>query len=201
MTKLTPIEGRLLVNLDALPQPSTEERLENLARELMTAASMLRGAELRGELSQAETIERAKRALQAGAAVRTPLRAACEPATVAEVCDRIALLIDSTSQRDPEDGYSGALTTDVGSLQPSRGALEAASDGCAPPPSSGRRSRKSLMQYERPARSTQPRCARLTNCRDRSLAPNMPMSRRNRRRGAAGLPRARDLTTPDPTEV
>jgi hypothetical protein len=126
MTKLTPIEGRLLVNLDALPQPSTEERLENLARELMTAASMLRGAELRGELSQAETIERAKRALQAGAAVRTPLRAACEPATVAEVCDRIALLIDSTSQRDPEDGYSGALTTDVGSVQPSRGALEAA---------------------------------------------------------------------------
>jgi hypothetical protein len=126
MTKLTPIEGRPLVNLDALPQPSTEERLENLARELMTAASMLRGAELRGELSQAETIERAKRALQAGAAVRTPLRAACEPATVAEVCDRIALLIDSTSQRDPEDGYSGALTTDVGSLQPSRGALEAA---------------------------------------------------------------------------
>jgi hypothetical protein len=126
MTKLTPIEGRPLVSLDDLPQPSAEERLENLARELMTVASMLRGAELRGELSQAETIERAKRALQAGAAVRTPLRAACERATIAEVCDRIALLIDSTSQRDPEDGYSGALMTDVGSLQPSRGALEAA---------------------------------------------------------------------------
>jgi hypothetical protein len=126
MTKLTPIEGRPLVSLDDLPQPSAEERLENLARELMTAASMLRGAELRGELSQAQTIERAKRGLQAGAAVRTALRAACEPATVAEVCDCIALLIDSTSQRDPEDGYSGALTTDVGSLQPSRGALEAA---------------------------------------------------------------------------
>jgi flagellar biosynthesis regulator FlbT len=126
MTKLTPIEGRTLVSLDDLPQPSTEERLENLARELMTAASMLRGAELRDQLCQVETVERAKRALQAGAAARTHLRAACELATVAEVCDNIAALIDSTSQRGPEDGYSAALTTDVGSLQPSRGALEAA---------------------------------------------------------------------------
>lgn len=126
MTKLTSIEGRPLVNLDDLPQASAEEKLEHLARELMTTASLLRGAELRGELSQAKTIERAKQALQAGAAVRTPLRAASERATIAEVCDRIALLIDSTSQRDPGDGYSGALMTDVGSLQPSRGALEAA---------------------------------------------------------------------------
>jgi hypothetical protein len=81
---------------------------------------------LRGELPQAETIERARRALQTGAAKRTALGAACEPATVGEVCDRIAVLIDSTSQRDSEDGYSSALTTDVCSLRPSRGGLEAA---------------------------------------------------------------------------
>jgi hypothetical protein len=35
VTKLTRIEERPLVSLDALPQPSAEERLENLARELV----------------------------------------------------------------------------------------------------------------------------------------------------------------------
>ena len=63
--------------------------------------TMLCSAELRSGLCEAETVERAKRALQAGASARTGLRTVCQPATVAEVCD-------------------------VGSLQPSRGALEAA---------------------------------------------------------------------------
>jgi hypothetical protein len=126
MTKLTPIEGGPLVSLDDLPQRCAEERLEDLARELMTVTAMLDSAELHGSLCQAETVERAKRALQAGAAARATMRTACEPATVREVCEHIAVLIQSIPQGEPTDGYSAALTTDVGRLQPNRGALEAA---------------------------------------------------------------------------
>ena len=127
MTKLTPIEERQLDSLDGFPERSAEERLEDLARELMTVTAMLDSAQLHGGLCQAETVERAKRALQAGAAARGTMRTACEPATVAEVCEHIVVFIQSTPQGEPADGYSAALTTDVGSLQPSRGALEA---GC-----------------------------------------------------------------------
>jgi hypothetical protein len=124
---LTPIaENKLLARLDGFPHPSTEEKLESVARELMTVAAMLRSAELRGEARQGAVIERARRALQAGVAARAPLEAACEPATVAEICERIAGLIQSIPQTDPADGYSASLTMDVGSLRPSRGALEAA---------------------------------------------------------------------------
>jgi hypothetical protein len=126
MTELTPIGGRQLAGLDGLPQPSVEERLEDLARELMTVTAMLDSAELHGGLCKAETVERAKRALQAGAAARATIRTACKPATVVEVCECVAALIQSIPQADPADGYSAALTMDVGSLQPSRGALEAA---------------------------------------------------------------------------
>ena len=42
------------------------------------------------------------------------------------MCEHIAVLIQSIPQGDPADSYSAALTMDVGSLQPSRGALEAA---------------------------------------------------------------------------
>jgi hypothetical protein len=59
--------------------------------------------------------------------VRKALRTACEPATMGELGDCITFLIQSIPQSAPADGYSGALTMDVGSLQPSRGALEAAS--------------------------------------------------------------------------
>jgi hypothetical protein len=126
MTELTRIGGQQLASLEGLPQPSAEERLEDLARELMTVTAMLDSAELHGGLCQAETIERAKQALRAGAAARATIRTACEPATVAEVCERIDALIQSIPQGAPADGYSAALTTDVGSLQPSRGGLEAA---------------------------------------------------------------------------
>jgi hypothetical protein len=40
--------------------------------------------------------------------------------------ERITALIQSVPQGDPANAYSAALTMDVGSLQPSRGALEAA---------------------------------------------------------------------------
>ena len=40
--------------------------------------------------------------------------------------ERIAALIQSVPQGDPANAYSAALTMDVGNLQPSRGALEAA---------------------------------------------------------------------------
>jgi hypothetical protein len=123
---LTPIENKLPARLDGFPQPSAEEKLESLARELMTVAAVLRSAELRGDACQAAVIERARRALQAGAAARAALESACEPATVAEICERVARLIRSIPQGDPADSYSADLTTDVGSLQPSRGALEAA---------------------------------------------------------------------------
>jgi hypothetical protein len=123
---LAPIENKLPARLDGFPQPSAEEKLESLARELMTVAAMLRSAELRGDACQHATIERAKLVLQAGAAARAPLRAACKRATVGEICERIAGLIRSNPQGDPTDGYSADLTTDVGSLQPSCGALEGA---------------------------------------------------------------------------
>jgi hypothetical protein len=126
MNNLNPLVDRQVTNLHGLPQPSVEERLENLARELMTVASMLRSAELRGDLCPAETIERAKRALQAGIGAHSAIQSACKPATVGEVCERIAALIQSIPQGDPADGYSAALTMDVGGLQPSRGALEIA---------------------------------------------------------------------------
>jgi hypothetical protein len=126
MTNLMPIQGGPVVSLDGLPQRSAEERLEDLARELMTARAALRSAELRGELCAAEPIARAKRALRAGTGEHRALRAACEPTTVGEICEHIATLIQSIPQGDPPDSYSAALTVDVGSLQPSRGAVEAA---------------------------------------------------------------------------
>jgi alkanesulfonate monooxygenase SsuD/methylene tetrahydromethanopterin reductase-like flavin-dependent oxidoreductase (luciferase family) len=49
-----------------------------------------------------------------------------EPATLVELGECIETLIQSIPQGDPAGGYSTALTMDVGSLQPSRGALEAA---------------------------------------------------------------------------
>jgi hypothetical protein len=66
MTKLTSIEGRPLevvplVSLDELPQRRAEERLEDLARELVTVTAMLCSAELRGSLCEAQTVERASR--------------------------------------------------------------------------------------------------------------------------------------------
>jgi hypothetical protein len=48
------------------------------------------------------------------------------PASVAEICQHISTLIQAIPQAAPSDDYCAALTTDVGSLQPSRGALEAA---------------------------------------------------------------------------
>jgi hypothetical protein len=127
MTKLTSIEGRPLVSLGDLPQHSAEERLEDLSRKLMTVRATLRGAELRDELCEAETIARTKQALTAATPeARKALQTACEPATVAEICEHIAALIQNFPQGEPAEGYSTALTMDVGSLQPSRGAVEAA---------------------------------------------------------------------------
>jgi hypothetical protein len=126
MSNLTKLGGRQISMLDGFPEPSVEERLENLVRELMTVSAMLRSAELHGDFCQAETIERAKRALRAGVAARAMIGTACKPATVAEVCECVASLIQSIPQGEPADGYSASLTMDVGSLQPSRGALEAA---------------------------------------------------------------------------
>jgi len=126
MTKLTPIEGGPLA-LEDLPQCADAERLEELARELMTVASMLRSAELHSHVCPAESVERAKRALAAATPeARSAIRLACQPATVGEVCQRIDGLIQSMPQSEPADGYSAALTMDVGGLRPSRGALEAA---------------------------------------------------------------------------
>jgi hypothetical protein len=84
--------------LDDLPQRRADERLEDLARVLMTVTAMLCSAELRSRLCEAETVKRAKRALQAGASARTGLRTVCQPATVAEVCEHIAVLIQSIPQ-------------------------------------------------------------------------------------------------------
>jgi hypothetical protein len=95
--------------------------------ELMTASALVRRAELRDQLCQAETVERARNALKAATAeVRSALQTACDPATVAEVCERIDGLIESIPHGEPADGYSAALTMDVGGLQPSRGGLEIA---------------------------------------------------------------------------
>jgi hypothetical protein len=74
MTDLTAIGGHQLASLDDLPQRRAGERLEDLARELMMVTAMLCSAELRNGLCEAETVERAKRALQAGASARTGLR-------------------------------------------------------------------------------------------------------------------------------
>jgi hypothetical protein len=128
MTSLTPIGGgRTLTSPEAVPARRTEERLEEIARELMTVTAMLRSAELRNQVCSAETVERAKQALTAATLeARQALRAASEPATLVELGERMAALIQSIPQGDPTDGYSAALTRDVGSLQPSRGALEAA---------------------------------------------------------------------------
>src|SRR4029077_12894776 len=82
MTDLTAIGGHQLASLDDLPQRRAGERLEDLARELMMVTAMLCSAELRNGLCEAETVERAKRALQAGASARTGLRTVCQPATV-----------------------------------------------------------------------------------------------------------------------
>ena len=128
MTSLAPIGGgRTLTSPDAVPARRIEERLEEIARELMTVTAMLRSAELRNHVCSAETVERAKQALTAATPeARQALGAACEPSTLVELGERIAALIQSVPQGDPANAYSAALTMDVGSLQPSRGALEAA---------------------------------------------------------------------------
>jgi hypothetical protein len=101
--------------------------LESTARELMTASALMRTAELRDQLCQAETVERAGNALKAATAnVRNALQKAREPATVADICEGIEGLIQSIPHGEPTEGYSAALTLDVGSLQPSRGGLEIA---------------------------------------------------------------------------
>ena len=71
-------------------------------------------------------VERARQGLLAGTSAQKALRVACAPATVAEVCERVDELIQSIPQGEPAEGYSAALAMDVGSLQPSRGAIEAA---------------------------------------------------------------------------
>jgi NADP-dependent 3-hydroxy acid dehydrogenase YdfG len=58
-----------------------EERLEEIARELMTVTAMLRSAELRNHVCSAETVERAPKIVgrlqaQAAAAMREPTMAA-----------------------------------------------------------------------------------------------------------------------------
>jgi len=89
---------------------------------------MLRSAELRSEVCPADTVERAKLALAAATPeAQQALRAVCEPATLVELGECIETLIQSIPQGDPAGGYSATLTMDVGSLEPSLGALEAAS--------------------------------------------------------------------------
>jgi hypothetical protein len=120
-------DRRTLASPDAVPAQRPEELLEEIARELMTAAAVLRSAELRGQACPPETVDRAKQALTAATPeARKALRTASEPATLVELGERIAALIQSIPQGDPADGYSAALTMDVGSLQPSRGGLEVA---------------------------------------------------------------------------
>jgi hypothetical protein len=126
MTSLTPFEERPLKKLDGLPTPRAEERLEATAHELMAVSGMLRSAELREELCAVGTLERAKRAAGAIATVRTALKTACQPATIADLGEHIEALIKSIPQGEPADDYQRALVRDVGSLQPTRGALEAA---------------------------------------------------------------------------
>lgn len=120
-------EAKAVASRDDVPAHSAEERLEQIARELMTVMAMLRSSDLRNAVCPAETIERARQALAvAGPEVRKAILTACEPATLVELGERIAALIQSFPQGEPADGYSVSLTMDVGSLQPSRGALEAA---------------------------------------------------------------------------
>jgi hypothetical protein len=54
----------------------------------------------RSRLCEAETVKQAKRASKAGVAARTGLRTVCQPATVADVCEHIAVLIQSIPQGD-----------------------------------------------------------------------------------------------------
>ena len=123
MTSLAPIGGgRTLTSPDAVPARRPAERLEEIARELMTVTAMLRSAELRSELCSSDKVERAKLAV-AGATpeAQQALRAACEPATLVELGECIETLIQSITRGDPAGGYCTTLTMDVGSLEPSRG--------------------------------------------------------------------------------
>ena len=205
MTSLAPIGGgRTLTSPDAVPARRIEERLEEIARELMTVTAMLRSAELRNQVCSAETVERAKQALTAATPeARQALGAACEPSTLVELGERIAALIQSVPQGDPANAYSAALTMDVGSLQPSRGALEAACRWLrttamfrpkipevlaavreagimyktalrAPPRCFGQRFQRCSPRFARLASCTKPPCARSMNCLDRSPEPSTP---------------------------
>jgi hypothetical protein len=127
MKNLIPLRGKTLTHLEGLPARSPEELLEDVARELMTVAAALRSAELRTQPPPSEVVKRAKQALAAVTPeVRKALHIACEPATLVELGERITALVQSIPHGEPPDGYCAALTIDVGSLEPSRGALEAA---------------------------------------------------------------------------
>jgi hypothetical protein len=56
-------EEATLTSTDAVPTRRMEERLEEIARELMTVSAMLRSAELRSEVCPSDKVERAKLAL------------------------------------------------------------------------------------------------------------------------------------------
>jgi hypothetical protein len=98
---------------------------------------MLCSAEIRSRLCEAETVKRAKRASKARASARTGLRTVCEPATVADVCEHIAVLIPEHSAGRPADSYSAALTMDVGTLEPRRA-------GSGLPPAAHRRDTEAM---------------------------------------------------------
>ena len=81
----------------AIGLPHAEARL---ACRKGPVTAMLCSAELRSRLCEAKTVKRAKRASKAGASARTGLRTVCQPATVADVCEHIAVLIQSIPQGD-----------------------------------------------------------------------------------------------------
>jgi hypothetical protein len=119
-------EEATLTSTDAVPTRRMEERLEENRSRIndrleccaapSSAAKYVHPTRSSGPSWRSRATPEAQQAL----------RAACEPATLVELGECIETLIQSISQGDPAGSYCTTLTMDVGSLEPSRGALEAA---------------------------------------------------------------------------
>jgi hypothetical protein len=129
MTRIVPLASQLPKNPDIYPAPTIEQATERLARELVATLATLRRAELMGEAPKAEAIERAERTLAAATSTaRLRLEQASSPATHEDIAANIAAMIGSNPHGGQVVGevYGPLIVADVGALEPSKGAIEAA---------------------------------------------------------------------------
>src|SRR5262245_24853773 len=115
---------------EIFPARTAEEATEAVARDVVAAFGALRRAEMMAETCSMEAVEQAKRALAAVTATeRVRLEEACRPATHEDLAVSLAAMIGSIPhghQAVAGQVYGTMMVGDVGAMEPSKGAVEAA---------------------------------------------------------------------------